>query len=47
MVSVYDGWTCIGFVLARVKTGFEAFGADDHSRGVFPTITGMEQIWAK
>jgi hypothetical protein len=37
LVSVYDGTTCLGHVLGRGKTGFEAFTADDKSVGVFKT----------
>jgi hypothetical protein len=36
-VSVYDGRTCLGFVLNRGKLGFEALHPDQHSLGVFPT----------
>jgi hypothetical protein len=36
--AVYDGRTCIGFLLPRGKIGIEAFDADQHSLGVFPTI---------
>jgi hypothetical protein len=35
MVSVYDGRTCIGFVLSRGKQGFEAVRVDDVSLGTF------------
>jgi hypothetical protein len=37
LLSVYDGRRCIGFVLARGKTGFEAFDRDEQSRGHFAT----------
>ena len=37
MTSVYDGQTCIGFILARGHAGFEAFTPDEKSRGIFPT----------
>jgi len=37
MVSVYTGRTCIGFVFARGRAGFEAFTADEDSLGTFPT----------
>ena len=33
MLSIYDGRTCIGFVLCRGKLGFEAFDAEGKSRG--------------
>jgi len=35
--AVYDGRDCIGFVLARRKNAFEAFDADEHSLGIYPT----------
>jgi hypothetical protein len=34
LVSVYDGRTCIGFVLARGARGFEAFDAAEKSLGI-------------
>jgi hypothetical protein len=37
MVSVYDGTTCIGHVIARGKLGHEAFDREDKSVGVFET----------
>jgi hypothetical protein len=37
LVSVYDGRTCLGFVLARGKLGFEAFTADERSLGTYAT----------
>ena len=36
MLAVYDGRTCIGHLLARGKTGFEAFDHDERSLGVYP-----------
>jgi hypothetical protein len=35
MLTIYDGQTCIGFVLARGKLGFEAFTAEQRSLGMF------------
>jgi hypothetical protein len=35
--SVYDGTRCLGHVIARGKTGWEAFDSDDKSLGVYPT----------
>jgi hypothetical protein len=35
-LSVYDGQTCIGFLLTRGPAGIEAFDADDKSLGIFP-----------
>jgi len=37
MLSVYDGRHCVGFILARGREGFEAFGSDAKSRGLFST----------
>ena len=37
MLSVYDGQRCLGRILQRGKRGFEAFDAEDHSLGTFPT----------
>jgi hypothetical protein len=35
MTSVISGTVCIGFVLARGVSGFEAFAADQQSLGLF------------
>jgi hypothetical protein len=37
LVSIYDGQRCLGFILARGKTGFEAFAANEQSLGLFPS----------
>jgi hypothetical protein len=38
LLSVYDSKTCIGFVIARGKRGYEAFDADaERSLGIFKT----------
>jgi hypothetical protein len=37
LVSVYSGSTCIGFVLGRGVSGFEAFDADQRSLGTYPS----------
>ena len=37
MATVYAGQTCIGFILSRGKTGFEAFTRDERSLGMFKT----------
>jgi hypothetical protein len=37
LLSVYDDRHCIGFVLSRGKAGFEAFGYDEQSTGLFRT----------
>ena len=34
---VFNGRHCLGHILARGKTGFEAFDADDKSLGLFCT----------
>ncbi len=36
-LTVYDGSRCIGFIMPRGPQGVEAFDADDHSLGLFPT----------
>jgi hypothetical protein len=36
VLCVYDGQRCIGFIIARGKTGFEG-DIDDKSIGVYPT----------
>jgi hypothetical protein len=38
MLSVYDGRTCIGFLLSRGKLGVEAFDRHDRSLGIFPNM---------
>jgi hypothetical protein len=37
MAYVYDGRQCLGHIIARGKSGFEAFDADDKSLGLFPS----------
>jgi hypothetical protein len=37
MLSVYDGRTCVGFIIGRGRLGFEAFDAGQRSLGIFPT----------
>ena len=37
LAYVYDGRRCLGHILDRGKTGFEAFNQDDKSLGFFPT----------
>jgi hypothetical protein len=37
MLSVYDGTTCVGFLLSRGPRGVEAYDADNVSLGVFAT----------
>jgi hypothetical protein len=37
MAYVYDGRQCCGFIIARVKRGFEAFTRDEESLGMFRT----------
>jgi hypothetical protein len=35
--SVYDDGSRLGVILARGRSGFEAYAADDHSLGLFPS----------
>ncbi len=35
--SVYDDRSRLGIILARGRSGFEAYAADDHSLGLFPS----------
>ena len=35
--SVYDDLSRLGVILARGRGGFEAYAADDHSLGLFPS----------
>jgi hypothetical protein len=37
MTSIYSGRQCVGFVLKRGHTGYEAFDSDEQSLGVFKT----------
>jgi hypothetical protein len=37
-LAVYDGQTCLGFLLPRGKSGVEAFDAADKSIGIFPNM---------
>ena len=37
IACVYDGRQCLGHVLARGKTGYEAFDPNDKSLGIFDT----------
>jgi hypothetical protein len=37
LVTIYDGRCCVGYVLARGRSGYEAFRADGASLGLFPT----------
>ena len=37
LAYVYDGRQCLGHILARGKTGFEAFDPNDKSLGIFET----------
>jgi hypothetical protein len=37
LAYVYDGHKCLGHILARGKSGFEAFDGDDKSLGIFET----------
>ena len=35
--SVYYDRSCLGVIFARGRNGFEAYAADDHSLGLFPS----------
>ena len=35
--SVYDDRSRLGVIFSRGKSGFEAYAADDHSLGLFPS----------
>jgi len=35
--AIYDGQRCIGHILHRGKRGWEAFGVNDESVGLFKT----------
>jgi hypothetical protein len=37
LTYVYDGRHCLGFILARGKSGFEALDRDEQSLGLFPS----------
>jgi hypothetical protein len=37
MLTVHDGRTCIGHIIARGRDGFEAFDVNDRSIGIFQT----------
>jgi len=37
MAWIADDGHCVGFIIRRGKTGFEAFTSDEKSLGVFPT----------
>jgi hypothetical protein len=37
LVSVYEDRICRGFIISRGKLGFEAFGCDERSLGIFPS----------
>jgi hypothetical protein len=43
LAYVYDGQQCLGHVLARGKTGFEAFDRDDRSLGLFPNTASSSK----
>jgi hypothetical protein len=37
MISVYDGRSCVGFILSRGRAGYEVFNRDERSLGIYPT----------
>jgi hypothetical protein len=47
MLSVYDGRTAIGFVLARGRAGFEGFDREQHSLGIFKTAAAAANAVAE
>jgi hypothetical protein len=46
-LAVYDGRTCLGFLLPRGKQGVEAFDADDHLLGLFPEHSAAAAIFER
>jgi hypothetical protein len=38
MLTVNDGQKCIGHIIARGKTGYEAFDVNDRSLGLYPSV---------
>jgi hypothetical protein len=44
LVSVYDGQQCIGFILARGRSGFEAFTADEKSLGTYTSQRDAAEV---
>lgn len=39
LLAVYEGQQCLGHLIARGQSGFEAFNVDDVSLGLFPDQT--------
>jgi len=37
LAYIYDGRACLGFVLSRGRTGFEAFDIEERSLGIYAT----------
>lgn len=46
-VSVYAGQTCVGHVLNRGKTGFEAINTDDQAVGIFDSAAAAASALEK
>ena len=46
-MSVLAGQSCIGHVIARGKTGYEAFDADDSSLGQFDNLPAAAMAIAR
>ena len=46
-MSVLAGQSCIGHVIARGKTGYEAFDADDSSLGQFDNLPAAANATAR
>jgi hypothetical protein len=44
MAYVADGGKCVGFVLRRGRTGYEAFDAGEKSLGLFPSEADAAEV---
>ena len=44
MAYVADGGKCVGFVLRRGRTGYEAFDADEKSLGLFASESDAAEV---
>jgi hypothetical protein len=40
MLALYEGQRCIGHLIVRGKSGFEAYDIEDRSLGVYPSQRG-------
>jgi hypothetical protein len=41
---VYDGRECLGFILSRGRSGFEAFDREERSLGFFKTAAAAANV---